>query len=139
MFSATLVRRGRWAGGAPHPGTAVPVRPPHEPRPPCGNRAADVIRILHENAAALGDLPIKTVGELGLDVGAAFTVPASTPALTAFASMATDEKSSLGLTDADGKLVGNLSGEWGGGVLVPWGTRCRPLRAAVAHAIAHSA
>lgn len=42
---------------------------------------------------------------LGLDEGAVFCVPASTPALEAFGRMAIDQKSSLGLTDADGKLV----------------------------------
>jgi hypothetical protein len=65
----------------------------------------DVVRILAGNKGRLGGLAEQSLATLGLDVGAVFCVPASTPALEAFGRMAADEKSCLGLTDASGKLV----------------------------------
>ena len=52
-----------------------------------------------------GGMAEASLEALGLDEGAVFCVPASTPALEAFGRMAIDQKSSLGLTDAAGKLV----------------------------------
>eukprot|EP00887_Chlorella_sp_A99_P000716 scaffold5.g716.t1 len=69
----------------------------------------DVVRLLFERRAELGELLGKTVEQLELDAGAVFCVPASTPALVAFGKLAADQKSSLGLVDAAGALVGNLS------------------------------
>ncbi|KAL4425007.1 hypothetical protein ABPG77_002892 [Micractinium sp. CCAP 211/92] len=70
----------------------------------------DVVRLLAANKAALGGMAEQTLESLGLDEGAVFCVPASTPAIEAFARMAIDEKSCLGLTEpTTGKLVGNLS------------------------------
>lgn len=69
----------------------------------------DVIRLLAAHKDKLGGMAEASLEALGLDEGAVFCVPASTPALEAFGRMAIDQKSSLGLTDADGKLVGNLS------------------------------
>ncbi|PRW56306.1 DNA repair XRCC3-like protein [Chlorella sorokiniana] len=69
----------------------------------------DVIRLLAANKDKLGGMAEASLEALGLDEGAVFCVPASTPALEAFGRMAIDQKSSLGLTDASGKLVGNLS------------------------------
>lgn len=65
----------------------------------------DVIRLLAANKDRLGGWAEASIEQLGLDEGAVFCVPAATPALEAFARMAADHKSSLGLTDAAGKLV----------------------------------
>ncbi|PSC72908.1 DNA repair XRCC3-like protein [Micractinium conductrix] len=69
----------------------------------------DVVRLLAANKAALGGAAEQSVEALGLTAGAVFCVPASTPAVEAFGRMAVDHKSCLGLVDAAGKLVGNLS------------------------------
>ena len=47
--------------------------------------------------------------ELGLSDGACLTVKASTLAVVAFDHMAVDHKSSVGIVDDSGKLIGNLS------------------------------
>lgn len=73
----------------------------------------DVVRLLAANQAKLGGWAEATLEQLGLDEGAVFCVPATTPALEAFARMAQDHKSCLGLTDASGKLV-RAAACWGG-------------------------
>ena len=69
----------------------------------------DIIRLLAANKDKLGGWAEASLEQLGLDEGAVFCVPATTPALEAFARMALDHKSCLGLVAADGTLVGNLS------------------------------
>ncbi|KIZ04066.1 hypothetical protein MNEG_3891 [Monoraphidium neglectum] len=69
---------------------------------------SDVVKLLYDSRACLGGALSSTVEELELDVGAALTVQASTPALVAFGFMARDHTSSLGLVE-DGRLVGSLS------------------------------
>ena len=70
----------------------------------------DLVVLLNNSIASLGDLGSKTVEQLELDAGAVLCVDASTPALLAFQRMAVEHKSALGLVDASGKLVGNVSG-----------------------------
>ena len=71
---------------------------------------SDVVKLLADNPAVLGEGASATLEELGLDVGAAVTVPATTRVLEAFGHMARDHKSSLGVTDpATGAVIGNLS------------------------------
>lgn len=69
----------------------------------------DVVKLLAANRQVMTEAITKTVDELELDAGAVFCVPASMTALEAFGYMFRDHKSSLGLTDAAGKLIGNLS------------------------------
>lgn len=70
---------------------------------------SDVVATILANKAVLGEAANKTVEELELDDGAVFTVSQTTPALTAFGTLVRDKKSSVGIVDEDGKLVGNLS------------------------------
>jgi hypothetical protein len=102
--------------GPLHPGTIAPPTPLAHPwgPPPAPGLAQvthvvsqlDVVRLLQANQGALGGAAQQTLADMGLDEGAVFCVPATTPALEAFARMATDHKSCLGLTDpASGKLV----------------------------------
>lgn len=89
----------------------------------------DVIRQLAANKGALG-ISGQTLEALGLDEGAVFCVPATTPALEAFGRMVADQKSCLGLTDpATGKLV-RRRGARGTGIVGVGRGRGVPQRAA---------
>jgi CBS domain-containing protein len=70
---------------------------------------SDVVAAVLANKQVLGAAANKTVEELELDDGAVFTVTQDVPALKAFGMLIRDKKSSLGIVDEDGKLVGNLS------------------------------
>uniref|UniRef100_A0A0G4GI98 CBS domain-containing protein n=1 Tax=Chromera velia CCMP2878 TaxID=1169474 RepID=A0A0G4GI98_9ALVE len=69
----------------------------------------DVVRLIHKNADKFSEILSKTVDEVELTDHAVFTTSVTTSALKAFGFMAKDKKSSIGLVDEDGKLVGNLS------------------------------
>ena len=70
---------------------------------------SDLVKLLWEHKEALELAKTLTVEELGLVYSAVFTVSAETTALEAYHHMCMDHKSCIGVTDADGKLVGNLS------------------------------
>jgi CBS domain-containing protein len=70
---------------------------------------SDVVAAILANKQVLGAAADKTVEQLELDDGAVFTVTQDCPALKAFGMLIRDKKSSLGIVDEDGKLVGNLS------------------------------
>jgi CBS domain-containing protein len=70
---------------------------------------SDLVKLLWEHKEALELAKTLTVEELGLVYSAVFTVSAETTALEAYHHMCMDHKSCMGVTDADGKLVGNLS------------------------------
>mmetsp|Transcript_27440 Transcript_27440/g.60021 ORF Transcript_27440/g.60021 Transcript_27440/m.60021 type:complete len:324 (-) Transcript_27440:770-1741(-) len=70
---------------------------------------SDIVTLLWQHRDKLGADASKTVEELGLTSGAVFCIEKSAPALTAFHHMAVDHKSSVGVVDAAGKLIGNLS------------------------------
>jgi len=69
----------------------------------------DMIKLLWEHRDTLGLSTNASVRALGLADGACLSVPLDTPAVIAFDHMAVDHKSSVGIVDADGKLIGNLS------------------------------
>lgn len=70
---------------------------------------SDVVATILANKQVLGAAANKTVEDLELDDGAVFTVTTDTPALNAFGTLVRDKKSSVGIVDETGKLVGNLS------------------------------
>jgi hypothetical protein len=70
---------------------------------------SDLVKLLWEHKEALELAKTLTVEELGLVYNAVFTVSAETTVLEAYHHMCMDHKSCMGVTDADGKLVGNLS------------------------------
>lgn len=69
----------------------------------------DVVKLLTEHRDKLELVEAKTLEELEVFEGSVFTVAASASALEAFHHMAMDHKSCLGIVDAAGKLIGNVS------------------------------
>lgn len=69
----------------------------------------DVVRLLQQNQAAMGEVATTRVEDLHVFMGAAFTVASTMTALEAFQHMAADYKSCMGVVDGEGKLVANLS------------------------------
>lgn len=69
----------------------------------------DVVNLLWQHKAELGEVVNKTVDELGLCLGTAFTVSAGMRTLAAFEQMAIDRKNGLAVVGKDGELLANLS------------------------------
>ncbi len=67
------------------------------------------VKLLWEHRERLGLASNATLDELQMSEGACLSVHANTPAIVAFDHMAVDHKSSVGIIDDSGKLIGNLS------------------------------
>ena len=67
------------------------------------------VKLLWDNRDELGIASSATLRDLGLSDGACLVVSAHTPAIVAFDHMAVDHKSSVGIVDDNGELIGNLS------------------------------
>lgn len=70
---------------------------------------SDVIKLFYQHKDEFPEVMKKTVDELGLCMGAAFTVSVDSRTLAGFEQMAIDHKNGLAVVDKDGKLLANLS------------------------------
>jgi CBS domain-containing protein len=115
LFVCSTAQPGRMIRSPSQKTTVVNVTPGSERAAASGLKVThvvttgDVIKVLWDNRSVFGPSLSSSVEALELDAGACLTVPAATPAIVAFGYMARDNKSALGLTDADGKLVAALA------------------------------
>ncbi|GAX74436.1 hypothetical protein CEUSTIGMA_g1885.t1 [Chlamydomonas eustigma] len=70
---------------------------------------SDVVKFMWEHREALGLTTTLSLEDLELHSSHVLTVDYDTPAIVAFDHMAVDHKSSIGIVDGDGKLIGSLN------------------------------
>lgn len=115
LFVCEAAKRQSVSGSTQGRTTVLNITPGSERLSASGMRVtgvvsqSDVVATILANKEVLGAAAGKTVAELELDDGAVFCVQTDTPALQAFGTLVRDKKSSVGIVDGAGKLVGNLS------------------------------